>query len=436
MFRWLQTNMLDLKLLETEEYFKKYQKSLSYRGGDLTLIDQVLKLNQDRKKSIQSVENKKAEQNKASAVIAKFKKEKQDATEQLSNLKKLSDEIKTEEVRLTEIESKLQEQMSLLPNHVHDSVPIGKGAEDNKKVREWGTPKKFNFKPKEHTDIGEKLGILDFERAGKIAGARFAILKGFGARLERAIIQFMLDVQTNEHGYTETIPPYIVNSNSFFGTGQFPKFKDDVFHIQGTDYHLIPTAEVPVTNYFSNEILKEEDLPIYLTAFTPCFRSEAGSYGKDTKGLIRQHQFHKVELVKFSHPEKSYEEHEKMTQNAEAILQKLGLPYKIVSLCTTDLGFSAAKTYDLEVWLPGQNAYREISSCSNCEDFQARRANIRFRSKEGKPRYVHTLNGSGLAVGRTWIAILENYQCEDGSIDIPEVLQPYLNGLKKFKKTE
>ncbi len=424
--------MLDLKALETD-YLDYYKSSLKNRGGDVSILDQIIALNQERKKAITAVETKKAEQNRASQEIARLKKEKQDATEKLGYLKRLSDEIKELEARQTKSEEEIKGYLASLPNHVHKTVPIGKSEVDNKEVRRWGEQRKFSFKPKEHDEIGGRLKILDFERAGKIAGARFAILNGLGAKLERALIQFMIDEQTGA-GYTETVPPYMVNSNAMFGTGQFPKFREDVFHLQGTDYHLIPTAETPLTNYHQDEILKEEDLPICLTAFTPCFRSEAGSYGKDTKGLIRQHQFHKVELVKLSHPESSYEEHEKMTKNAENILQKLNLPYRVVALCTRDIGFSSAKTYDLEVWLPGQNAYREISSVSNCEEFQARRANIRFRPKDGgKPRFVHTLNGSGLAVGRTWIAVLENYQREDGTVEIPEVLAPYMNGFKEIK---
>lgn len=424
--------MLDLKAFETD-YLEFYKTSLKNRGGDLSIVDQVLRLNQERKKAITATETKKAEQNKASQEIARLKKEKQDTTEKLGYLKKLSDEIKELEAHQLKVEEEIKNQISVLPNHLHKSVPIGKSEADNQEVRKWGELKKFSFKPKEHVDIGENLKILDFERAGKISGARFAIVNGLGAKLERALIQFMLDEQTKA-GYTETIPPYIVNSQTMFGTGQFPKFRDDVFHLEGTDYHLIPTAEVPVTNYFGEEILKEEELPIYFTAFTPCFRSEAGSYGKDTKGLIRQHQFHKVELVKISHPDHSYEEHEGMTKNAENILQKLKLPYRVMALCSKDVGFGSAKTYDLEVWLPGQNAYREISSVSNCEEFQARRANIRFRPRDGgKPRFVHTLNGSGLAVGRTWIAVLENYQREDGSVEIPEVLVPYMSGLREIK---
>ncbi len=339
-----------------------------------------------------------------------------------------------EEVR-DEAEAQMRDLLSHLPNIPQRDVPVGADESANVEVRTWGEPKEFDFEPRDHVDLGESLGMLDMERATKIAGSRFAILNGAGARLERALVNFMLDVHTTEHGYTETLPPFIVNRQSLFGTNQLPKFEDDLFHLKDTDYALIPTAEVPVTNYHSGEILDANDLPKYYTAYTPCFRSEAGSYGRDTRGLIRQHQFEKVELVKLSLPENSNEEHEKLTANAERILQLLGLPYRTVVLSTGDMGFGATKTYDIEVWLPSQKTYREISSCSNCGDFQARRMNLRFRRAGGaKPEFVHTLNGSGLAVGRTWIAILENYQQADGSITIPEILQSYMNGLEKIGK--
>ncbi len=419
--------MIDIKLLEKSDsnYLAEYKASLKNRKGDPALVDQLLFLNQERKKMIAQAETQKANQNKQSQEIAKLKKEGKDASTQLEYLKSLSDEIKKLYANAETADQKVQELCSILPNKAHKDVPVGQAETDNKIVRKWGEPKAFSFKAKEHFEIGEKLGILDFERATKVAGARFTILNGAAARLERALINFMLDIQTKEHHYQETIPPFMANSASFFGTGQFPKFTEDVFHVQGTDYHLIPTAEVPVTNYYRDEILDEAKLPIYLTAYTPCFRSEAGSYGKDTKGLIRQHQFNKVELVKITHPDRSYEEHEKMVLNAEEILKRLELPYRVSLLCTGDMGFGSSKTYDLEVWLPGQNSYREISSCSNCEDFQARRANIRFKSGTNKPQFAHTLNGSGLAVGRTLVAILENYQREDGSVEIPRALQPY-----------
>ena len=426
--------MIDIKLLEKSDsnYLAEYKTSLKNRKGDPSQVDQLLSLNQERKKMIAQAETQKANQNKQSQEIAKLKKEGKDASAQLESLKSLSDEIKKLYADAEAADLKVQELCSILPNKAHKDVPVGQAETDNKVVRKWGEPKVFSFKAKEHFEIGEKLGILDFERATKVAGARFTILNGAAARLERALINFMLDIQTKEHHYTETIPPFMANSASFFGTGQFPKFTEDVFHVQGTDYHLIPTAEVPVTNYYRDEILDESKLPIYLTAYTPCFRSEAGSYGKDTKGLIRQHQFNKVELVKITHPDKSYEEHEKMVSNAEEILKRLELPYRVSLLCTGDMGFGSSKTYDIEVWLPGQNSYREISSVSNCEDFQARRANIRFKSGTNKPQFAHTLNGSGLAVGRTLVAILENYQREDGSVEIPKALQPY-TGFKEIR---
>lgn len=424
--------MIDIKLLADSNYLAEYKESLKNRKGDPTHVDHLLELNTHRKKLIAQAESQKAEQNKKSQEIAKLKKEKKDASELLESLKLMSEDIKKLYAEAEAADQRVSELCSILPNKAHKDVPVGESEAQNKVVRTWGEPKAFSFKAKEHFELGEALGILDFERATKIAGARFAILNKEGARLERALINFMLDVQTREHGYQETIPPFMVNSKSFFGTGQFPKFVEDVFHVENTDYHLIPTAEVPVTNYFRDEILDESKLPIYMTAYTPCFRSEAGSYGKDTKGLIRQHQFNKVELVKLAHPDRSYEEHEKMVANAEEILKRLELPYRTMLLCTGDMGFSAAKCYDIEVWLPGQNTYREISSCSNCEDFQARRANIRFKSGNNKPQFVHTLNGSGLAVGRTLIAILENYQREDGSIEIPKVLQPFM-GVKEIR---
>jgi seryl-tRNA synthetase len=336
-----------------------------------------------------------------------------------------------------ELEDELRTTMASLPNVPHDSVPVGATAEDNVEVRRWGTPPKFDFAPKPHWEIGEALGILDFERAAKISGARFAVYWDMGARLERAIASFMLDLHTQQHGYTEVLPPYMVNSASMYGTGQLPKFAGDLFHCEGHDLWLVPTAEVPVTNLLRDETLDGARLPISLTAYTPCFRSEAGSYGKDVRGLIRQHQFQKVELVKFAKPEESYAELEKLTADAERVLQKLGLHYRTVALCTGDMGFGSAKTYDIEVWLPGQNLFREISSCSNFEAFQARRANIRFKREGGKKtELVHTLNGSGLAVGRTWLAIMENYQQADGSVMVPEALRAYMNGIERITRRE
>jgi len=426
--------MIDIKQLEKPDgtYLQEYRQSLKNRNGDVSQIDKLLDLNQERKKLISDAESQKALQNKASQEIAKAKKEGKDASEKLEQLKKLSEEIKNLYAKAEEADKNVQELCAVLPNKCNKDVPVGKDETGNKEVRRWGELKKFSFQPKEHWELGENLGILDFERATKITGARFTIVHKYGAKLERALINFMLDLHTKEHGYSETLPPFMVNSQSLFGTGQFPKFFDDVFHVAGTEYHLIPTAEVPVTNYYRDEVLDEKELPLCFAAYTPCFRSEAGSYGKDTKGLIRQHQFNKVELVKFAHPEKSYEEHEKLVANAEEVLKRLELPYRTMLLCTGDIGFGAAKCYDLEVWLPGQNTYREISSCSNYEDFQARRANIRFKSQGGKPQFVHTLNGSGLAVGRTLVAILENYQREDGSIEIPKALQEFV-GVKEIK---
>lgn len=419
--------MIDIKQLEKtdSQYFQEYSFSLKNRKGDISVIESLVQLNQERKRLINQAETQKALQNKESQEIQKLKKEGKDASALLEKLKIMSDEIKKLYAHAEEADLKVQDLCKTLPNKLHKDVPVGSSESDNKIVKTIGSPQKLSFQAKEHFDIGEQLKILDFERASKIAGARFAILKGQGARLERALIQFMLDIQTQVNGYEEFMTPFIVNSQSMYGTGQFPKFKEDVFHLANTDFYLIPTAEVPLTNYFANETLDESDLPKYFTAYTPCFRSEAGSHGKDTRGLIRQHQFNKVELVKLSHPETSYQEHDKMLENAEEVLKRLELPYRVALLCSGDIGFSSAKTYDIEVWLPGQNTYREISSVSNCEDFQARRANIRFRSGQSKPQYVHTLNGSGLAVGRTLIAILENYQQEDGSVKIPKALVPY-----------
>ena len=349
-------------------------------------------------------------------------------------MKTVGADIKEYDAKIAAIDEELKMIATTLPNLPNDSVPIGKDEDDNVEVRRFGTPRDFAFEPKAHWEVAENLEILDFERGAKVSGSRFVYYRGLGARLERALYNFMLDLHVYEHGYTEMIPPYIVNSNAMFGTGQFPKFKEDVFQLADTDLTLIPTAEVPLTNYYNGEILDGADLPIYFTALSPSFRSEAGSAGRDTRGLIRLHQFNKVEMVKFSDAEHSYEELEKMTNNAEEILQKLGLPYRVVALSTGDMGFSAAKTYDLEVWIPAQNTYREISSCSNCEDFQARRAMIRYRDADGKLHYAHTLNGSGLAVGRTVAAILENYQNADGTVTIPEVLVPYMGGLQKIAK--
>lgn len=433
--------MIDIKLLEKPatpgevSYLDRYKKDFKNRKGDPAEVDKLIALNEKRKQLITTAEQMKAEQNKVSQEIAILKKEKKDAGALLESMQGLSKKIKDMAQEAEKIDKEVFDFALHFPNHCHESVPVGNSDQDNKVLRTIGVPEKKSFVAKDHADVGVALDILDFDRAAKISGARFSILKGAGARLERALIQFMLDIQTLKHGYVETAPPLMVNSASYLGTGQFPKFKQDVFHLAETDYYMIPTSEVPVTNYHRDEILKETDLPVAYTAYTPCFRSEAGSYGKDTKGLIRQHQFNKIEIVKLAHPQKSYEEHERMTNHAEEVLKQLELPYRISVLCTGDIGFGAAKCHDLEVWLPAQNAYREISSVSNFEDFQARRANIRFRPSDGgKPQFVHTLNGSGLAVGRTLVAILENYQNEDGSVTIPKALHPYTGGLTKITK--
>lgn len=425
--------MIDIKLLEKDTllesgrtYADEYKACLQNRKDDPSHVDTLLKLNKERKSAIALMETKKAEQNKFGPIIAQKKRQGENADQELKEMQKLAEEVKQLQMDADAADVKVRDLISRLPNMCHSSVPVGKSDEDNKIVHSFGEIKKFSFKPKEHFELGENLNMLDFARAGKVTGARFAFLKSSFARLERALIQFMLDTHTQDHGYTEMLPPFMVNSASLFGTGNFPKFKQDVFNLSETDYYLIPTAEVPVTNYFRDEILDEEQLPISFAAYSPCFRSEAGSHGKDTRGLIRQHQFEKVELMKFVHPSQSYEEHEKLTTHAEKILKDLELPFQRMALCTGDIGFGAAKCFDLNVWLPGQNAYREISSCSNFEDFQARRANIRFKSKGGKPQFVHTLNGSGLAIGRTLIAVVENYQQEDGSILIPKALQKYM----------
>lgn len=424
--------MIDLKLLERKNengpnYLDEYRQSLRNRGASTEILDKILTLASHRREMIAQSETAKANQNKLSAEVGKLKREGKDAGAVLSELESLKGSVKDLEAKAADVDAEVQQLLLVIPNKPHQSVPVGLSEKENQIVTTVGEPKKFSFKPKEHFELGEKLNIIDFDRAGKVTGARFAFLKGYAARMERALIQFMMDVHSTKHGYTEMIPPFIVNSKSLTGTGQFPKFKEDVFHLDNSDYYLIPTAEVPVTNYFYDETLSESDLPQSFCAYSPCFRSEAGSHGRDTRGLIRQHQFNKVELMTFCHPTKSYEVHEQLTSHAERILSELELPYRKMLLCTGDMGFGSTKTYDLEVWLPGQNAYREISSCSNYEDFQARRANIRFKPKDGgKPQFVHTLNGSGLAVGRTLIAIFENYQNEDGTITTPSALRPYM----------
>lgn len=427
--------MIDVKALEKPEYADEYRKSLKNRGEDPKAVDKILDLNQKRRQIITQQESLRAEQNRVGEEIAKKKRAKEDASEMLKSMQGIAAQGKELEQKVAEAQRELDEFVMRLPNKLSAATPVGESEEDNVVVRASGVKRTFAFKPKEHFELGENLGVLDFERGTKVAGARFTFLRGAAARLERGLVQFMMDLHAREHGYEEMIPPFMANSNSFTGTGQFPKFTDDVFHIAGTDYHMIPTAEVPVTNYHAGEILKESDLPTKFVAYSPCFRSEAGSYGKDTRGLIRQHQFNKVELVMFCHPERSYELHDQLTGHAEKVLQMLELPYRVMNLCSRDIGFGAAKCHDLEVWLPGQNAYREISSCSNFEDFQARRANIRFKGNDpkAKPQFVHTLNGSGLAIGRTLIAILENYQQEDGRVHIPPVLHPYMGGLTEIR---
>ena len=423
--------MLDIKRIRTD--FDGVASKLATRGVTAESLENIKELDAKRREILVTVEELKAERNTVSAEIAQAKRNKENVDDKIAAMQKLSADVKNLDAELLEIDEKLNAILAVLPNTPHDSVPVGVDEEENVEVRRWGTPREFNFEPKAHWDLGEDLVILDWERGAKVTGARFLFYKNLGARLERALYNFMLDEHITE-GYQEIITPYMVNRDSMYGTGQYPKFKEDTFELTDTNYVLIPTAEVPLTNYYRNEILEEKDLPIYFTAMSPSFRSEAGSAGRDTRGLIRLHQFHKVEMVKFATPEQSYDELEKMTANAENILQKLGLPYRVLSLCTGDMGFSAAKTYDLEVWIPAQNAYREISSCSNTEDFQARRAQIRYRdAAEGKVKLLHTLNGSGLAVGRTVAAILENYQNEDGSVTIPEVLRPYMGGIEVIK---
>jgi seryl-tRNA synthetase len=402
---------------------------LEQRGYDMEL-QTILALDQQRREAIQEVESLKHERKVVSDQVAQMKKKGEDASQIISRMRQVSQRIKELDGKLSEAEDEIHKSLLLIPNVPHESVPVGKDENDNPVVKRWGEISQFSFTPKPHWELGESLGILDFERAAKITGARFTLYWGLGARLERALINFMLDLHTTKHGYVELLPPFLVNSLAMTGTGQLPKFKEDLFKLEDWDYYLVPTAEVPVTNIFMNEILEEEDLPLLYTAYTPCFRSEAGSYGKDTRGLIRQHQFNKVEMVKFTTPEQSYDELESLLLDAEEVLQKLELPYRVVTLCTGDLGFSAAKTYDIEVWIPGQQAFREISSCSNFGDFQARRANIRYRPKDKKKiAYPYTLNGSGLAVGRTLVAIIENWQQEDGSVVIPPALRNYMGGV-------
>jgi seryl-tRNA synthetase len=400
---------------------------MAKRRGTALDLESFRALDKERRELITATEQLKAQRNKASEEIARLKKEKQNADNLIAEMKQVSERIKAADERIAQLDATQREFLLTIPNIPHASVPVGHGAGENVEVRRWGAAPKFDFAPKPHWDIGERAGILDLPAATKVTGARFAVYKGWGARLERALANFFLDVHTREHGYTEILPPFLVNSASLMAAGQLPKFAADLFRVQDTDFWLTPTSEVELHNLHREETLLEEKLPIYVTAWTACFRSEAGAAGKDTRGILRQHQFQKVELFKFTHPEKSYEEHEALTRNAEAILQRLGLHYRVMLLCTGDMGFASAKTYDLDVWLPSSKEFREISSCSNCEAFQARRAGIRFKPKGGgKSEFVHTLNGSGLAVGRTWIAVVENYQQADGSIVIPEALRPYM----------
>ncbi len=410
-----------------------FRQRLATRGFDLD-VAAFQSLDQRRRQLLTESEQLKATSNSATAEIGKLRREGVDTSQRQADVRRLAEQSKGLDEQVRQIDEEFRLLMASIPNTPHESVPVGRSADDNVEVRRRGTPREFGFPPKAHWDLGPELGILDMERAAKVTGARFAVYAGQGARLERALISFMLDVHTREHGYREVLPPFLVNSASLFGTGQLPKFAEDLFKCEGHDLWLAPTAEVPVTNLFRDEVLNAASLPICLCAYTPCFRSEAGSYGRDVRGIIRQHQFQKVELVKFSPPDQSYEELEKLTSDAEDILRRLELPYRTVVLCTGDMGFSSAKTYDIEVWLPGQSAYKEISSCSNFEAFQARRAQIRTKGAKGKNEFVHTLNGSGLAVGRTWVAIVENYQQPDGTVLIPKALQPYM-GAERIERS-
>lgn len=421
--------MLDSRYLR--EHLEEAEQRLQTRGSGISL-GRFRELDGQRRELLKECEALKALRNKVSEEISRVK-DKSQVQDRIAEMRVVSAKVKEQDEALRQLETDLEEVLLTIPNIPNASVPVGVSEADNREVRKWGDAPRFNFVPQPHWEIGERLGILDFECGAKLTGARFTLYRGAGARLERALINFMLDLHTERHNYLEMLPPFMVNRESMTGTGQLPKFEEDLFHLEGVDYFLIPTAEVPVTNIHRGDILRASDLPLSYTAYTPCFRKEAGSYGKDVRGLIRQHQFNKVELVKFAHPATSYQELELLLDNAEEVLRRLGLHYRVVELCTGDLGFSAAKTYDIEVWLPGQETYREISSCSNFEDFQARRASIRFREDDrSKPEFVHTLNGSGLAVGRTLVAILENYQQEDGSVVIPEALRQYMGGVAQI----
>lgn len=427
--------LLDVKKLR--ENFEEIKEKLKYRNEDIQDLDSFLKLDLRRRQLVQQTDQLKRKRNHVSREIAEMKKKKEDASEKINEMRQVGEQIKRFDQELRELDQRLHQILIALPNIPHPSVPKGLTEEENQPVRYWGEIPKPDFELKPHWELAENLRIIEFERATKVAGSRFVFYQGLGARLERALINFMLDLHVDQHGYQEVVPPYMVNSKSMTGTGQLPKFAEDSFAVSGTDYYLIPTAEVPVTNYFADEILSADDLPMRFVAYSACFRSEAGSAGRDTRGVIRQHQFHKIELVKWVKPEDSYDELELLVQHAEKVLQLLELPYRVVKMCTGDLGFAAAKKYDLEVWLPSSGTYREISSCSNFEDFQARRANIRFRrSPKSKPEFVHTLNGSGLAIDRTIAAIIENYQQADGSIRVPQKLQPYMGGVEVIGRSK
>lgn len=418
--KWIRNNLDEVKTF------------LKNRYNDFD-VDRIVALDEEKRKLLAETENLKAQRNEGSRKVAEAKATGKDATDLMEELRELGQRVKDIDAAVGKLDEELQALLLQVPNRPHDSVPVGKDENDNVEIRKWGTPKKFDFDPQAHWDIGEKLGILDFEKGVSLSQSRFTVLRGLGARLERALINFMLDLHTMHHGYREIQPPFMVNSQTMLGTGQLPKFAEDLYKCENEDLWLIPTAEVPLTNLHAGEIIPEEQLPLYYTAYTPCFRKEAGSYGRDVRGMMRQHQFDKVEMVKLCKPENSYDELEKLTNNAEEVLQKLEIPYRVICLCTGDMGFGASKTYDIEVWLPFQDKYREISSCSNCEDFQARRMGTRYKPTDGgKPRYVHTLNGSGIAIGRTLIAVLENYQREDGSVEIPEVLVPYMGGVREI----
>ncbi len=423
--------MLDLRWIRSNP--DEVRKFLADRNNDMD-IGPLLAMDEEKRALLTETEDLKARRNEGSKKVGAAKARGEDAAPIMEEMRSLGERVKEIDARITELDAGISDMLLSLPNRPHNSVPVGKDENDNPEVRRWGEPKRFDFEPKAHWDIGEALGILDFEKGASLSQSRFTVLKGMGARLERALLNFMLDLHTEKHGYREIQPPFMVNSKTMTGTGQLPKFADDLYKCENDDLWLIPTAEVPLTNLHAEEILEENMLPLYYTAYTPCFRREAGAYGRDVRGMLRQHQFDKVEMVKITTPEESYDELEKLTDNAEEVLRALGIPHRTICLCTGDMGFGSSKTYDVEVWLPSQHKYREISSCSNCEDFQARRMNTRFRPKDGgKLRFVHTLNGSGIAIGRTLIAVLENYQREDGSVGIPEVLVPYMGGATEIK---